>query len=169
LARDLKMDHFTIVLEDRGPWFEESSERGVSVMEKEPRGFPKGTGKPAAAQVKAVLASESRKSPRVRITQGVHSPEEVNAYFSGTRDQSKYECPLPWYWFFVDPKGDAYICPRYKVGNLLDEGLDDVWNGGRARAFRKALAARGSFPGCAGCPGLRMKKPGKGVKRPKAA
>ncbi len=158
VARDLKLDHFTIVLEDRGPWFEDSSERGISVMEKKPRKFPRGFAKSAASQVRMVQEeAKGHRVPRVRISQGITKPEEVQRYFSGRRDQSKYECPLPWFWMMVDPAGDAYLCPRYKLGNLAAEGLGEVWNGGRARAFRKALAARGSFPACAGCPGLRVK------------
>lgn len=158
LSRDLKLDHFTIVLEDRGPWFEDSSERGVSVMEKKPRPFPRGFSRSAAGQVRAVMEeAKGHRSPRVRISQRVDSAVEVGKYFSNRRTPSKYECPLPWFWMMVDPAGDAYLCPRYKLGNLLSEGMDEVWNGGRARAFRKALSARGSFPACAGCPGLRLK------------
>lgn len=159
VARDLRLDHFTVVLEDRGPWFEDSSERGVSVMDRKPRKFPRGFARSAAAQVRAMREeSKGHRSPRVRISQRVDTPQEVQRYFSNRRAASKYECPLPWFWMMVDSAGDAYLCPRYKLGNLLAEGLDEVWNGGRARAFRKALAARGSFPACAGCPGLRLKK-----------
>jgi radical SAM protein with 4Fe4S-binding SPASM domain len=112
----------------------------------------------------ALAAGREKHMPHVRITQGIDSPAEVKAYFENARDASRYECPLPWFWIQVDTRGDAYICPRYKVGNLHDEGLQEVWNGGRARAFRKLLKQRGSFPACGGCPGLRLKRP----KRPAA-
>ncbi len=158
VARDLRLDTFTMVLEDRGPWFEPSSEKGLDVMERAPPKFPRGFAKEAAAQAAMVLAAaKSKHMPHVRITQGVDSPGEVRAFFDNARDASKYECPLPWFWVMVDPAGDAYICPRYKVGNLFGEGMSEVWNGGRARAFRKLLRSRGSFPACAGCPGLRKK------------
>jgi MoaA/NifB/PqqE/SkfB family radical SAM enzyme len=170
VARDLRLDAFTMVLEDRGPWFEESSEKGLEVMERAPPKFPRGFSKEAAGQAAAVIsASKEKHMPHVRITQGVDSPGEVRAFFDNSRDASKYECPLPWFWVMVDPAGDAYLCPRYKVGNLLDEGMSEVWNGGRARAFRKLLRARGSFPACAGCPGLRLKRTNKpGGTPPKA-
>jgi MoaA/NifB/PqqE/SkfB family radical SAM enzyme len=159
VARDLKLDHFTIALEDRGPWFEDSSERGVDVMQKKAPSFPRGFAKSAASQVRHVMEeSKGHRAPRVRVSQGIDKPQEVQRYFANRRDLTKYECPLPWFWMMVDPAGDAYLCPRYKLGNLAAEGLDEVWNGGRARAFRKALAARGSFPACAGCPGLRLKR-----------
>lgn len=158
VAKDMRADLFTIVLEDRAPWFEPSSEKGLHVMEKAPPKFPKGFAKEAAAHTAMVLdAAKEKHMPQVRITQGVTSAAEVRAYFANERDASKYECPLPWFWMMVDPAGDAYICPRYKVGNLRKEGLAEVWNGGRARAFRKLLRHRGSFPACAGCPGLRLK------------
>ena len=163
VARDLRLDTFTMVLEDHGPWFEESSEKGLEVMERAPRKFPRGFAREAAAQAAMVLAAGREKHmPYVRITQGVDSPGEVKAFFENARDASKYECPLPWFWVMVDTKGDAYICPRYKVGNLHEEGMQEVWNGGRARAFRKLLRQRGSFPACAGCPGLRLKRTHKG-------
>lgn len=164
LARDLRLDTFTLVLEDRGPWFEASSERGLEVMERPVRKFPRGFAKEAAAQAAMVLAAGREKHmPFVRITQGVNSPGEVRAFFDNARDASRYECPLPWFWVMVDTRGDAYICPRYKVGNLHEEGLQELWNGGRARAFRKLLKQRGSFPACAGCPGLRLKRPKRGA------
>jgi hypothetical protein len=160
VARDLRLDHFTIALEDRGDWFEESSERGLAVMQRKPRKFPRGFARSAASQVRAVQEeAKGQTATRVRVTQRADSPAEVQRYFANARDASRYECPLPWFWIMVDPAGEAYLCPRYKLGNLVSEGLDEVWNGGRARAFRKALAARGSFPACAGCPGLRLKKP----------
>jgi len=166
VARDLRLDHFTVVLEDRGPWFEPSSERGLAVMEDKPAKFPRGFARSAASQVRAVMEdAKGHRSPRVRVTQGVDTPDEVQKYFANTRDASKYECPLPWFWMMVDPAGDAYLCPRYKLGNLASEGLEEVWNGGRARAFRRALAARGSFPACAGCPGLRLKRGKRGTQR----
>jgi MoaA/NifB/PqqE/SkfB family radical SAM enzyme len=159
VARELRLDTFTMVLEDRGPWFDASSERGPEVMERAPCRFPRGFAKEAAAEAGRVLAaSKAKHMPFVRITQGVDSPSEVRAYFANERDLSHYECPLPWFWVLVDTRGDAYLCPRYKVGNLADEGLSEVWNGGRARAFRKLLRQRGSFPACAGCPGLRLKR-----------
>jgi MoaA/NifB/PqqE/SkfB family radical SAM enzyme len=162
VARELRLDTFSIVLEDKGPWFELSSEKGVHVMEKAPAKFPRGFAKEAAAHTQMVIeAGREKFMPHVRITQGVDSAGEVRAYFDNERDMSKYECPLPWFWIMVDPEGDAYICPRYKVGNLQGEGLPEVWGGGRARAFRKALKMRGSFPACAGCPGLRLKRAGK--------
>jgi hypothetical protein len=164
VARDLRLDSFTVVLEDRGPWFDETSEQGLEVMEEAPRKFPRGFAKEAAAYAAMILAAGKEKHmPFVRITQGVDSPGEVKAYFENARDPAKYECPLPWFWVMVDPAGDAYLCPRYKVGNLHEEGMEEVWNGGRARAFRKLLKARGSFPACAGCPGLRLKRPRKGA------
>jgi MoaA/NifB/PqqE/SkfB family radical SAM enzyme len=164
VARDLRLDTFTMVLEDRGPWFDESSEQGLEVMERSPRKFPRGFAREAAAQAAmAISAGKEKHMPFVRITQGVDSPGEVKAYFENARDPAKYECPLPWFWVMVDPAGDAYLCPRYKVGNLHEEGMAEVWNGGRARAFRKLLKARGSFPACAGCPGLRLKKAKRGV------
>lgn len=158
-ARELRLDTFTMVLEDKGPWFEESSEKGLEVMEKAPRKFPRGFAKEAAEEAQGVLdEAKGKHRPLVRISQDVKAASEVRAYFANERDQSKYECPLPWFWVMVDPAGDLYLCPRYKVGNLHDEPLQEVWNGGRARAFRKALRLRGSFPACAGCPGLRRKR-----------
>jgi radical SAM protein with 4Fe4S-binding SPASM domain len=49
------------------------------------------------------------------------------------------ECLLPWSRMSISPHGDVYPCLSYRVGNVRNETLSQIWNGGRFRAFRKSL------------------------------
>ncbi len=73
-----------------------------------------------------------------------------------------YTCYAPWTTLGVNPRGIAYICPYRKVGDLKEEEWREVFNGPRARDFRKRVM-RGLFPGCQGCCFL-VKKPQKVVR-----
>lgn len=65
---------------------------------------------------------------------------------------SKRKCLFVWRGLFIHPNGDAYPCESvsYKMGNVLEEGFDSVWNGARYKEFRRAIR-RGLLPACARC------------------
>ncbi len=63
-------------------------------------------------------------------------------------------CSGPWLWLEVYPNGDIYPChefPDYRVGNILTDGFEQVWNGPRFRKFRCQLMLHRGFPGCTAC------------------
>lgn len=53
-------------------------------------------------------------------------------------------CGLTWLTMWIQPNGDAYMCYDYRnvLGNVLAQNPLRVWNGTKARAFRKQLATR---------------------------
>lgn len=50
-------------------------------------------------------------------------------------------CPLSWQSPFIEPNGDVYFCYGYDyvAGNIFKEDLLKIWNGKKARDFRKKL------------------------------
>lgn len=53
----------------------------------------------------------------------------------------------------VDPSGNVVICPsinNYKIGNLLDQSLEDIWNNDIHKKFRK-YQNNGSIEMCKHC------------------
>lgn len=72
-------------------------------------------------------------------------------------DRSKYYgCFWAYYMVGVLWNGDVVMCCKdfdamYRLGNVNEERLQDIWNGSRARALRKSLAQGKLFPPCSKC------------------
>jgi len=63
-------------------------------------------------------------------------------------------CTAPWREMQILPNGDVSACwglPEIRVGNVAHESFTAVWNGEKARDFRRKLKEAGLFPGCARC------------------
>lgn len=64
-----------------------------------------------------------------------------------------WDCNVPWTQAFVTPTGDLIPCPMfpdYKLGNIRDRSVEQIWNGRRARDIRKRLS-KGLPPICQKC------------------
>jgi radical SAM protein with 4Fe4S-binding SPASM domain len=64
-----------------------------------------------------------------------------------TTDLSAAPCYIPWYSCIVSTDGEVYPCCYHSVrgtsvGNALTTPFPEVWNGERARAFRRALRTK---------------------------
>ncbi len=73
-------------------------------------------------------------------------------------------CPLPWNALTVFWNGDVLPCPqdffgRYRLGNIKETSLEDIWNGSRMIALRKSLANHDlkNLPSCSRCDHLYRK------------
>jgi radical SAM protein with 4Fe4S-binding SPASM domain len=66
-------------------------------------------------------------------------------------------CSAPWDAAMILGNGDVMACcvPRTKMGNLLEQNLEDIWNGPLYRAFRAAVNSPEPPPMCADCPIFR--------------
>lgn len=60
-------------------------------------------------------------------------------------------CRAAWLSGFFMPSGELLPCLDYSYGNLNERAFGELWNGPRARTFRKRLRAAGIFPGCVRC------------------
>jgi MoaA/NifB/PqqE/SkfB family radical SAM enzyme len=72
-------------------------------------------------------------------------------YTERARPVTRAACRAVWLSGFIMPSGEVLPCLDYSYGNLNDRPFGELWNGPRARAFRKRLRAAGIFPGCVRC------------------
>jgi MoaA/NifB/PqqE/SkfB family radical SAM enzyme len=56
----------------------------------------------------------------------------------------------------IDPEGNVIPCLEYKLGNILEQELADIWNGGPYRAFRQGLSEKGPFRACLRCCNMKI-------------
>jgi len=60
-------------------------------------------------------------------------------------------CSSVWSEARIAPNGQIYPCFDYYFGNLKFSSFNDIWNGKKARRFRKLLKKRKLFPSCVRC------------------
>lgn len=70
---------------------------------------------------------------------------------------SERVCRKPWDNLLVEVNGDCYFCcfiirPGGKIGNLAKKGLEDIWDGRKARRIRMSIAKGRTPYHCQICP-----------------
>lgn len=110
-----------------------------------------------ASFMEAVSSRGRRRGPPVFFIPDL-PPGRVEEYYSRPASLlGRKNCFSPWLSVEVRPNGDLTFCPDfpdYVIGNINEETFADIWNGERARRFRRLLIERGPFPLCSRCCGL---------------
>ncbi len=71
-------------------------------------------------------------------------------YYNGGYKMKQYKCRAAWSSLIIGANGNAYPCFAYQAGNIHDQSIKEIWNGGRMREFRRRLKT-GLFACCQGC------------------
>lgn len=83
---------------------------------------------------------------------------ELINYYQNKIFLNEWTCRSPWSIIRINPYGNIYPCFNYKIGNIRDQKISDLWNNKRYRNFRKKLKNNGGiFPECVGCCEMRKK------------
>ena len=77
--------------------------------------------------------------------------EEIVDYYDNKFDVSKWHCLNPWSTMRISPYGDVFPCLNFKIGNIREQKISNLWNSPGYRKFRKALGRAVLFESCAGC------------------
>lgn len=80
------------------------------------------------------------------------SAVEIKSYYTDSQTPVKRSaCRAPWLTAFIMPDGEVIPCLDYSYGNLKEESFAGIWNGERARRFRRQLRRKSIFPACVRC------------------
>jgi radical SAM protein with 4Fe4S-binding SPASM domain len=90
------------------------------------------------------------------ITVPALAPDKIDIYYGSPETPVRSTCSVPWSQANIDYNGNVHFCadyPDYVLGNITERPFFEIYNGERARRFRRALKARpdGLFPGCVRC------------------
>ncbi len=82
--------------------------------------------------------------------------EEIIKYYTDINFTKYKKCIAPWNEITIKANGDVMFCPdewitQFKLGNIKNDTIDELWNGDRAKLFRKFLLSNGKFPICDHC------------------
>lgn len=85
---------------------------------------------------------ELREEWKARSVQEAYGEMPVTSVDMRAERPIHTECSQMWDAVNVNANGDVYPCcvlskPRWRVGNLLEESFEDIWNNGKMRALRR--------------------------------
>lgn len=68
-------------------------------------------------------------------------------YAKKKKIKNNFICPLPFEFVEIHPTGDVYPCHyalgfNYIIGNIFEQSFDEIWNGEKAREFRRSILER---------------------------
>lgn len=85
----------------------------------------------------------------------VHEALVIERFEEAHAARSAGFCPMVGNYLKVNPNGDAFPCCRapeeLKLGNVLTQSFDEVWNGTPARELRASMYRNDPPPVCKGC------------------
>jgi MoaA/NifB/PqqE/SkfB family radical SAM enzyme len=98
---------------------------------------------------------KARRDPRL-IFLPDYNLQELRRFFSRPFEFMG-ETPCMSTWFFAQILADGGVIPftrcyQVKLGNINEQPFMDIWNGDRARAWRRDLREHKRFPACVRCP-----------------
>jgi len=108
-------------------------------------------------QVKALRRRAARSRLAVVFRPDLPDSDLADYYRDPALPIRRRFCYAPWTLVDIRPDGSAVFCPDYpdySIGNVRERPLLEIWNGDRARRFRRSLLERGLFPICSRCDGL---------------
>jgi radical SAM protein with 4Fe4S-binding SPASM domain len=90
------------------------------------------------------------------ITVPALNPEKIETYYGDLEVPVRTHCTVPWSQANIDYDGGVHFCadyPDYSLGNIRESSFSEIFNGERARRFRRVLneSPNGMFPGCVRC------------------
>lgn len=98
--------------------------------------------------------SRVRRSPegaKVRTSPENYRAEDMRNHFLDLNWKYKTSCTYPWRNLRIGPDGTITPCVGFRIGNVRDQDLRQLWNHRRFRKFRSALYRNKLFPGCMRC------------------
>ena len=87
--------------------------------------------------------------------------EQIKRYYTETIEKDVGEiykpCLYPWANILITPQGNVYPCLSYKIGNVRNTPIKEVWNNEKFAEFRKHLKKQEVFTSCQACCQLKVK------------
>ncbi len=97
-------------------------------------------------------------APAVTFIPDISSPEDLERYYTDHSATFGFnECISIYQAVELNSNGDMSPCRDYhdyRVGNIKDDSIIDLWNGEKYTLFRHSLRSKGLMPACHRCCGL---------------
>ncbi|MFP4379995.1 MAG: radical SAM protein [Candidatus Sumerlaeia bacterium] len=97
-----------------------------------------------------MILKQEDKYPRVSFFPDV-DPKDWRGYYLDLDYPFEKECKAPWTTMRILADGTVEPCLHYRLGNVRESGIWELWNGEAMRKFRVQLRKHKLFPACARC------------------
>lgn len=107
----------------------------------------------AAASLRVALAHAIDHGIKASVYPLNHSDSKaLRAWYSHPTDDRFFQgCGYIHSNLRIDPAGNVIPCMEYRLGNVLEQDLVDIWNGHPYQTFRQKLKSHGPFQACLRC------------------
>lgn len=111
-------------------------------------------------ELRKVKSKKYENIKKIRFIPDIHTEKDLQKYFNKQGEVFKKcsMCTLPWWQVAVATNGDVTFhvrCLDYKLGNIKQNTIKEIFNNKRAEFFRKELKnAKFCFPVCTRCCGV---------------
>lgn len=152
LSKELNFDYCNFILENTSEFTRNHRINDFSALYQTPPQPVKIEPDLLNSQLDQVerLASSSR-TPKVRFSPNNINRQEIVKYFSTGVNYKDYRCTAPWSKIGFSAFGDVISCPHVKIGNMIENNYNTLWNSYSYKIFREKLKKEISFPRCPGC------------------
>jgi radical SAM protein with 4Fe4S-binding SPASM domain len=107
------------------------------------------------------LAREIKQAEKSKYSKPVFihpklTKQQIVRQYTDLSFKKRHRCFIAWASIIIKANGDVMFCPDewmtdFKLGNVRNNGIDEMWNGKKAVKFREELYKRRLFPACARC------------------
>ena len=109
-------------------------------------------------QLETLFELSTGDGPKLRFYPSYSSVEGILKYYANQGELADYKpCKAPWTNIRVAPNGDVYPCLSYRMGNIREDGILDIWRNDQMDHFRQELRC-GLVPACMACCFLSAKE-----------
>lgn len=102
---------------------------------------------------KQIQLVKARKDRRIVFLPD-YSYEQLTKFFRSEEFMGNTSCMSSWYFIQIQADGELMPftrCYRVHLGNINSQSFMDIWNGEKAKAWRRDLKREKRFPACARC------------------
>jgi len=100
---------------------------------------------------------EYRDSGKAKIRISLQDEVDINQYYSGVFPSPRSVCTSPYNQVFIRGDGKVEMCQGYILGNIKKDRIKNIWQGEKAKHFRKVHKEKGIMPACFRCCALDIK------------
>ena len=108
-------------------------------------------------QLESISALALEGKPFLRFYPDYREISGILKYNANQGELADYEpCRAPWTNIRIAPNGDVYPCLSYRMGNIRNDELSEIWKSEKMNYFRSKLE-KDLMPACLGCCFLKGK------------
>lgn len=102
-------------------------------------------------QINTIVSRMKKTKVQIKFSPAQVPISKIIDQYDNDISLDEYKCFSFWSKLIITAQGNIFPCLPIYLGNVRDLSLRQIWNGEKARLFRKHIKNKGLFPSCVGC------------------